>query len=63
MYDRRWRWRLASMQPDQRFSPPRCGQLPFDRPLRRVVRDMLLPRTLEGAILVSNSPGIWGMSV
>jgi hypothetical protein len=26
----------------------------FDRPLRRVVRDMLLPRTLEGAILASN---------
>jgi hypothetical protein len=43
------------MQQDQRFSPPRCGQLPeFDRLLRHMVRDILLPRTLEGTILVSN---------
>ena len=25
----------------------------FDRPLRRLVREMLLPKTLEGAILAS----------
>ena len=35
----------------------------FDRPLRRVVRDILLPRTLEGATLTSNPPRIRGISV
>jgi hypothetical protein len=40
------------MQPDQRFSPPRGGStVEFDRLLRRVVRDILLPRTLEGRSL------------
>lgn len=51
------------MQPDQRFSPPRgvnCRVRPL---LRRVVRDILLPRTLEETILASNSgnPGNFGL--
>jgi hypothetical protein len=35
----------------------------FDRLLRRVVRDILLPRTLEGAILASNPSGIREISL
>jgi hypothetical protein len=35
----------------------------FDGLLRRVVRDIPLPRPLEGAILASNPPVIRGISV
>jgi hypothetical protein len=51
------------MQPDQRFSPPRGSTVEFDGLLRRVVRDIPLPRPLEGAILASNPPVIRGISV
>jgi hypothetical protein len=52
------------MQPDQRFH--RLGAVNcLVRPpaAARGARDILLPRTLEGAILASNPPGIRGMSV
>jgi hypothetical protein len=57
------------MQPDQQcnqisalFTASVRSTAKFDRLLRRMVRDILLPRTLEEAILASNPPGIRGMS-
>jgi hypothetical protein len=50
------------MRANQRVSAPQRSTDGFDRLLRHVVRDILLPRTLEGAILASQPPGIRGMS-
>jgi hypothetical protein len=35
----------------------------FRPPPARAARDLLLPKLIRGAIVVSRPPGIWGMSV